>query len=187
MDGTLLLRRRDVEALLDLDTAIAAVERALRLHADGRSLPPAVLGVPAGAGGFHVKAAGLALDRPYFAAKVNGNFPGNPRRGAPAIRGVVVLADAADGAPLAVIDSIALTAIRTGAATAVAARHLAPAEARTGTICGCGRQGEMQLRALARVRRLARVLAYDVDPARAEAFAARLGPALDLGVTPVRA
>jgi alanine dehydrogenase len=87
--GTLLLTRSEIARLLSMTDCIAAVEEALRLHAAGHSLPPAVLGVHAKSGGFHVKAAGLLLDRPYFAAKINANFPGNPQRfGLPTIQGV---------------------------------------------------------------------------------------------------
>ena len=186
METALVLTRRDVVELLTLDDCITAVEQAFRLHAEGASLPPGVLSVPAGDGGFHIKAAGLRLGRPYFAAKTNGNFPLNPARlGRPAIQGVVVLCDAEHGTPLAVMDSIAITAIRTGAATAVAARHLARSTARVATICGCGAQGDLQLRALARVASLERVFAFDADPGRAKAFAERLGQELGLDVTPV--
>ena len=55
----LILSRRDVVELLTLEDCIDAVERAFRLHADGRSFGPGVLGVPAGDGSFHIKAAGL--------------------------------------------------------------------------------------------------------------------------------
>src|SRR5918998_6761610 len=99
---TLLLGRDDVAALLSLDECVAAVEEAFRLDAEGRSLPPAVLGVPARGGGFHVKAAGLELSRTYFAAKVNANFSQNFERfGLPAIQGVVLLCDGESGYPLA--------------------------------------------------------------------------------------
>lgn len=94
----LVLSRRDVLELLTLDDCIAAVERAFRLHAEGRTLGPGVLGVPAVDGGFHIKAAGLVGERSYFAAKTNANFPDNPRRfGRPTIQGTVVLADASTG------------------------------------------------------------------------------------------
>ena len=123
MSETLVLTRRDVQELLGLDDCIAAVESAFRLHAEGRSLGPGVLGVPARDGGFHIKAAGLELGRRYFAAKTNANFPDNPRRhGLPAIQGGIVLCDADDGRPLAVMDSIEVTVRRTAAATAVAAK-----------------------------------------------------------------
>ena len=68
MTETLVLTRRDVQELLDWDECIAAVEGAFRLHAEGRSLSPGVLSVRAPHGGFHMKAAGLAVGRLYFAA-----------------------------------------------------------------------------------------------------------------------
>jgi Predicted ornithine cyclodeaminase, mu-crystallin homolog len=76
----LILSRADVLEFLSLRDCIDAVERAFRLHAEGRTLVPGVLGVPATGGGFHIKAAGLLGDRSYFAAKTNANFPDNPRR-----------------------------------------------------------------------------------------------------------
>jgi hypothetical protein len=100
------LSRREVVELLGLTECIAAVERAFLLHAEGRTLGPGVPGVPAGRGGFHIKAAGLVGERRYFAAKTNANFPDNPQRfGLPTIRGTVVLADAENGEPLALMDS----------------------------------------------------------------------------------
>jgi alanine dehydrogenase len=185
--GTLLLTRRDVAALLGLDECIGAVEGAFRMHAERRSLAPAVASVAGDGGGFHVKAAGLpgAAGRRYFAAKVNGNFPGNPRRHRlPTVQGVLVLADAADGRPLAVMDSIEITTRRTGAATAVAARRLARPGASVVTVCGCGVQGEVQLRALSRVLPLTRVHAYDVDGARAAAYARAMADELGIPVAP---
>ena len=176
----LALSRRDVLELLPLSDCIAAVERAFRLHAEQQTFGPGVLGVSAGAGSVHVKVAGLRGERSYVAAKVNANFPDNPRRhGLPTIQGTVMLADAETGRPLAVMDSASVTALRTGAATAVAAKFLARRDARTATIVGCGAQGETQLAALAAVLPLQRAWVLDSDHARAEAFAARA--ATDLG------
>ena len=184
-EPTLLFTRRDVAALLGLDECIAAVERAFALHAEGRTLPPGVLGIHAGEGGFHIKAAGLELGRRYFAAKTNANFSSNPaRHGLPAIQGVVALFDADTGTPLALMDSIEITLVRTGAATAVAAKHLARPDARVATICGCGNQGRVQLRALARVLPLERAYAFDADPAQAERFARELSVELGFEVSP---
>lgn len=171
---TVLLTRQDVAALLSIDECIAAVEDAFRLHAQGRTLPPGVLGMPSKDGGFHIKAAGLRQERTWFAVKCNGNFPGNPRRGLPTIQGIVVLCDAGDGQVLAVMDSMEITSLRTAAATALAARYLAREDARVATICGCGLQGRAQLLALARVRPLARVFAFDAEPSRAERFASEM-------------
>jgi ornithine cyclodeaminase/alanine dehydrogenase-like protein (mu-crystallin family) len=125
MKTTLLLSRSDVERLLTPDECIAAVEDAFRRHAIGEIPAPSILGIHVEDGSFHVKAAQIALDRPYFAAKLNGNFPQNgPRHGLPTIQGVLILSDASDGTPLAVMDSMSVTALRTAAATAVAAKYL---------------------------------------------------------------
>lgn len=168
---TLVLSRTDVHALLTLPDCIDAVEQAFRAHAEGRTFGPGVLSVHAADGGFHVKAAGLGG---YFAAKVNANFPGNPARfGRPTIQGTVVLSDAQHGAPLAVMESGSITALRTAAATAVAAKWLARPESRVATIVGCGVQGELQLAAVAAVLPLARAWLVDVDGARAKDLAAR--------------
>jgi len=183
--GTLVLTRREVAALLDLDACIAAVESAFALHGEGRVRPPAVAGLAADGGGFHIKAASLVAGRSYFAFKVNANFPGNrERHGLPTIQGAIILCDGEDGRVRAIVDSIEITMQRTGAATAVAAKHLARPVESVVTVCGCGLQGRVQLRALARVVRLRRVLAWDVDAARAEAYAREMES--ELGV-PTRA
>jgi alanine dehydrogenase len=179
----LALSRADVFDLLTLRECIDVVEAAFRLHVEGRTVGPGVLSVSVTGGGFHVKAAGLVGERAYFAAKTNGNFPDNPRRfGLPTIQGLVVLADAENGVPLAVIDSGSVTALRTAAATGVAARYLARPESRRATIVGCGIQGDLQLATLATVLPLERVWVLDIDHARAEAMAARSKARLGLEV-----
>lgn len=159
---TLLLTSTDVRALLPVADCIAAVEAAFRLPTEAA---PGVLGIHVGLGGFHVKAAALRLERSYFAAKLNANFPGNPlRNGLPTIQGVVALCDAEDGRLLALLDSIEITRLRTGAATAVAAKYLARPDSSVLTVFGCGRQGRVQVECLAQVLPLTRVYAHDVLP-----------------------
>jgi ornithine cyclodeaminase/alanine dehydrogenase-like protein (mu-crystallin family) len=184
---TLLLSRADVAASLSLDDCIAAVENAFRM-AGRREAPPAgILGYPVSAGGFHVKAAALDLSRPYFAAKLNANFSENRRRfGLPTIQGVVALFDAENGRPLALMDSIEITLLRTAAATAVAAKHLARADSAVALVCGCGAQARVQLRALTRVLPIERVFACDTDAGAAERFVEELSPALGIAIVPVR-
>src|SRR5215470_12117006 len=156
-------------------------------HAEGRSLSPSALGLRAIGGGFHIKAAALELARPYFAAKVNGNFFQNKQRfGLPNIQGIIALCDAENGYPLAVMDSIEITIIRTGAATAVAAKYLARPDATVATICGCGNQGRISLRALATVCRLEKVYAFDTDHEQAERYTDELSCELRIPVTAVR-
>lgn len=181
----ILLNREDVTALLSLPDCIEAVEGVFRQYAEGGlPLEPGVLGAHVGTGGFHVKTAALAGPPGYFAAKVNANFPGNPAVfGLPTIQGVIALFDTSSGRPLALLDSIEITVMRTAAASAVAARHLAGAGAGTVTILGCGTQGRAHLRALCHVRRVRRAFALDVDPARARQFAEQLAPELAVSIT----
>jgi alanine dehydrogenase len=186
-DGALLLTRSEVERLIDLGECIAAVENAFRLRGEGQARPPGVLSFSYVDGGFHIKAAGLDLSQSYFAVKINGNFTHNTERhGLPAIQGVIALCDAENGSPLALLDSIAITIARTGAATAVAAKHLARRNSRVATICGCGNQGRVQLRALLKVCPIENVYAYDSDPTQAVRFAEELGRSLPVEVEPVR-
>jgi ornithine cyclodeaminase/alanine dehydrogenase-like protein (mu-crystallin family) len=153
---------------------------------EGSVARPETLGVHVADGTFHVKAGAAALDREWFAAKINANFPANPTRfRLPTIQGLVCLFDAESGQPLALLDSSELTALRTAAATAVAAKHLARPDSTTATIVGCGRQGKAQLRALGRVLRLGRAFALDTDRARAESYARDMTSELSLDVFPV--
>jgi ornithine cyclodeaminase/alanine dehydrogenase len=186
-EGTLLLKRKDVAALLSIDECIAAVEQVFRLQGEGKTEPPGVLGIHARDGGFHIKAGLLELDRTYFAAKINANFPQNVKRfGLPLIQGVIVLCDGENGYPLALMDSIEITIQRTGAATAVAAKHLARSDSKVVTICGCGNQGRISLRALARVLPVEKVFAYDSDEAQAQRFARELAEELRIDVEAIR-
>ena len=178
---TLILTGSDVRALLTPSDCVAAVEAAWRALAEGKARPPAILGVPVGEGGFHIKASALQLDRSWFAAKLNGNFPGNPARyGLPTIQGVVMLSDASDGRLLALLDSMELTALRTGAATAVAAKYLARSDASILAIYGAGRQARAQVECLHAVRPLAAVYCHDRNAETAERLAAELRRELGL-------
>src|SRR5258707_1525541 len=182
-EGTLLLTGRDVAALLTIEECMAAVEQAFKLYGEGKTQPPGILGVHAREGGFHIKAGLLELDRSYFAAKVNANFPENGKRyGLPTIQGVVVLSDAEDGSPLALIDSIEITIQRTGAATGVAAKHLARPDSKAVTIFGCRNQGRISLRALTTVLPIEKAWAYDRDQAQAQKFASELGAELRIDI-----
>jgi ornithine cyclodeaminase/alanine dehydrogenase-like protein (mu-crystallin family) len=182
---TRLLTRTDVEGLLDPRTCIDAVEAAFRLRGAGGRIESAVLGLHGEGGGFHVKAAGVLGERSYFAAKLNSNFPGNPtKHSLPTIQGVLGLFDATNGLPLAVMDSIAITLLRTAAATGVAAKYLSRDDAKTVTIVGCGAQSIHQLAALKAVRPIARVYAVDRDTAVAARFAKSATALLGIDVAP---
>jgi alanine dehydrogenase len=178
---TLLLDASQVRELLPPEDCIAAVEAGLLGAALGASPGPGVLGMPTNHGGFHVKAAALQMDRHYFVAKLNGNFPANPaRHGLPTIQGLVILCDADTGTVLAVMDSAELTRLRTGAATAVAAKQLARPESRSVLVFGCGRQAGLQVACLQQVLPLATVSLYDRDRQAATRLAGRISTELGL-------
>lgn len=168
----LFLDRSDVAALLSMPECIDAMAGAFAAHAAGElPAPTGVLGSAVPGGGFHVKTAALGGAPGFYAAKVNANFPGNPeQRGLPTIQGIIGLFDTTTGRPLALLDSIEITTLRTAAASALAARLLARPDASTLLICGCGNQGRAHLRALMLVRRLRRVLAHDRSPGQLAAF-----------------
>jgi len=177
--ATLLLTRQDVAALLTLDECIICVEEAFKLYAEGKALPPKVLGIHTQRGGFHIKAGILNLDKTYFVAKINSNFQDNMSdQGLPLIQGVIVVCDGENGGLLALMDSIEITILRTGAAIAVAARYLAHAGAQTVTICGCGNQGRITLKAIMKVCAVEKVYVFDVDKSKAEKFAGGLADEL---------
>jgi len=98
-------------------------------------------------------------------------FPGNAARGLPYISGLLILNDPATGLPTAVMDATWITAMRTGAATAVAAKRLARRDSAVLGIVGCGVQGVTNLEALHTVLpSLAEVRAYDLHPERTRAY-----------------
>jgi alanine dehydrogenase len=169
--GTLLLTRHDIATLLAIEDYLEAMERVFRLYGEGRTSPPGLVGVPAGGGGFHIKAGLLELEQSFFAAKVNANFSQNVKRfGLPIIQGVVILCDGENGYPLALMDSMEITIQRTAATTAVAAKYLARPESNSVTICGCGNQGRASLRALSKIFPIEHVFAYDTDDGQAQQF-----------------
>jgi alanine dehydrogenase len=181
----LLLTRPEIASLMTLPDYIRVVEDAFRLHAEGGSFEPALAHVDAIDGEFHIKAGGFRGPAPYFGLKVNGGFFQNRVRfGLPNIQGLIVLSRADNGALLSIMDSIEITIQRTGAATAVAAKYLARPDSRVCTVCGCGNQGRIQLRALKHVLPLERAFAWSRNRDRAAAYAAEMQRTLGIEVTP---
>ena len=170
---TLLLTRSNVAALLDPNVLFDALREAFIAYSTKRSvdaqripvyLPAAE--VPAGATGM-LMAPGLVPGIPAYSVKVHAKYPG----GDPAIRGLLVLHDLATGAPLAVMESSYLTALRTGLAGALAADTLARPDARVAAVIGAGAQGRAQLAGLRRVRAITAVRIFDALPAAAARLA----------------
>lgn len=178
---TLLLTRQDVISLLTIDECIAAVETSFKLFAEGKAAAPKVLGMHTQKGGFHIKAGIMELGRNYFVTKINSNFRDNfSEFGLPLIQGVIAVYDGDNGNVMAIMDSIEITILRTGAATAVAAKYLSLSDADVVTICGCGNQGRISLRSLMKVRPIRKLYAFDTDKSKAEKFADELGNELKI-------
>ena len=183
---TLLLTRRNVAQLLSIEECIAAVEQAFKLYAAGEAPAPGVLGIHAQDGGFHIKAGILNLEKNYFVSKTNANFSGNAQKnGLPTIQGVITVCDADNGRLLALMDSIEVTILRTGAATAVAAKYLARANSKTITICGGGNQGRISLKAVMNVLSLEKAFVYDINRQIAIRFADELSKELNISIQQV--
>jgi len=186
-EGTLLLRRSDVDRLLSLPDCIDAVEEIFRLQGDGKVPAPGILGVKASGGGLHVKAGLLPNSKNYLVAKLNANFPGNNAQfGLPTIQGVIVVFDAENGVPLAILDSIDVTIKRTAAASAVAAKYLARTDSSVAMICGCGQQARAQLRALHLALPLTKVYAFDLDERAAIDLKNELSSELKIDIESIR-
>ena len=183
---TLVLSREIIAKVVDFADYVSAVEDAFRRLAAGTICVPDVVHIPAPNGAFHIKSAGLKGDPSYVAVKINGNFPDNRQRaGLPTIQGAILLSDGKNGFPLAVLDSTEVTAQRTAAATAVAAKYLAKPESKVATVIGCGLQGRVQLEALLHVLPLQQVYAFDVDATLCQAFAKEMTAHTGVPVTPV--
>jgi ornithine cyclodeaminase len=152
--SVLVLHEREIRALLDPASCIAAVERALAIYATGGAELPDVihLDVPAYRGEVHIK-AGYLHGGAYYAVKMASGFPENPAAGLSPGNGMVTVFDARTGAPAAVLlDSGYVTDLRTAGAGAVAAKYLARDTIDTVGVIGTGIQARLQLQLLAQVR-----------------------------------
>jgi len=178
----LVLTRADLERVLEPVAVIIAVESAFRDAAAGRApaLPRAVL--PMAKGGVFLGMIS-ALPRAHaLGAKLVTFVEANRKRGLPTLHASYVLSDPETGAPLAFMEAGFLTAIRTGAASAVAAKYLARPDSRRVACFGAGVQAEFQLRCLKALLPVESAVVVGRDPARAQAFAERMRGALGVSV-----
>jgi len=162
--------------------ALASAERAFRALAGGIVVQPPPMGlVLASAGGeVHVKGAYLE-GSPIFALKVATGFYRNPERGLPSGSGLFLVFDAQTGFPLGVLcENGYLTDLRTGAAGALAARHLAPEAIEVVGILGTGVQARYQARCLALVRRWRATRVWGRSAERAERYCREMEQELGL-------
>jgi alanine dehydrogenase len=161
----------EVRAAVSPERALEAVRDAFVAYARGEwTMPPKVY-VPAyPAGDFR---AMPALGAGHALLKWVTSFPGNPAQGLPTVTGLVLLSDASNGMPKAVLDAGAVTSLRTGAAAVLAAETLGRRDAGTAAVIGAGVNGEAAARTF--VARGRDVMLWDVDEARAHDVASDIG------------
>jgi ectoine utilization protein EutC len=177
MPDVTILTEAELRRCVALDReAVAIVEKAFAALAGGGVVMPPILSMAIAErhGEVDVKTAYVpGLDG--FAIKVSPGFFDNPKRGLPSLNGLMILFDAETGIVKAVLlDNGYLTDVRTAAAGAVAARHLAPAKVTTAGVIGAGLQADLQMRALKLVREFEEVVVWARDAAKAAAYAGRM-------------
>lgn len=174
-----------VASVISLDDVIAIVEQAFARDAAGQHIvfPVVRERLPAPHTGIFGIKSGLAGD--VLGLKAGGFFAANRGKGNLPHQSTIVLFDPDSGRATAVIGANLITGLRTGAAGALGAKHVARHRDRVAAIIGCGAQGRWQLRALSRVRELDRVVVWDRTPAKATAFAEAMAAELRLDVAAV--
>ena len=182
----LYLSRADVEAVaLDVRTIVELLERAFREKGEGKvELPPKPGIHPKPDAFLHAMAASIPGMQAAGLKWVAG-FPENPARGLPYVSGLLILNDVETGLPLAVMDATWITAWRTGAATALAARYLARPDSSVAAMLACGVQGRTNLEALAALFPLRTVYAYDVRREIQDRYVREMSARLQLEVVGV--
>jgi ornithine cyclodeaminase/alanine dehydrogenase-like protein (mu-crystallin family) len=182
----LYLSKADVEAAgLTMAEIIKSLEVTFRAKGEGRTEMPPKPGIHPGGGDNFIHAMPAYIpDLKSAGVKWVGGFPENHKKNLPYITGLLILNDVETGLPLAVMDCVWITAMRTGAATAVSARHLARPESSVVGVLGCGVQGRSNVEALNVLFPLKKVKAYDLSPESARQYAAEIGSRLDLEVIP---
>jgi len=157
---------------LPMAEIIKALETAFREKGQGKTEMPPKPGIHPGGGDnfIHAMPAYIPALKSAGLKWVSG-FIENHKRGLPYITGLLILNDVETGLPLAVMDCVWITGMRTGAATALSARYLARPESSVVGILGCGVQGRTNLEALKVLFPVKKVMAYDTDPEIARRYA----------------
>ena len=182
----LYLSRSDVaSAGLGMAEIITTLESMFREKGEGRVEMPPKIGIHTMPDAFiHAMPASIPGQK-AAGMKWVGGYPDNSRRGMPYITGLLILNDPETGVPVALMDCTWITAQRTGAATAVAAKYLARPESSTVGILGCGVQGRSNLEALQVLFPLKKIYAYDKHADRAVGYAQEMSRKLGIEVVPV--
>ncbi len=187
LGSVLYLSRKDVETIaLPMREIIDALEAMFKEKGAGRTEMPPKPGIHTRPDAFiHAMPAYIPNLQSAGMKWVSG-YPDNQRKGLPYITGLLLLNDPETGIPITIMDCTWITAKRTGAATAVAAKYLARPDSTTVGIVACGVQGRSNLEALTCLFKIKKVKAYDLYPEIAEQYATEMSKALNLDIEPVK-
>ncbi|UCF85661.1 MAG: ornithine cyclodeaminase family protein [Desulfobacteraceae bacterium] len=172
---TLIIPRKEVETLLDIENTIVAVEQAFADHGKGLTQIPerpvlnfedekGVLGVMSA----YIKSLTAA------GVKLISHHELNYTKGLPESMGLIIYFDPTDGYPLAIMDSAFITSQRTGAASAISGKYLARKDSNTVGLIGTGALAASQIKAICQVRKISKVKAYDINPDAMSNFASKI-------------
>jgi ornithine cyclodeaminase/alanine dehydrogenase-like protein (mu-crystallin family) len=184
----LYLSQADVVAVnVPMFEIIKALEVAFRDKGEGKTEVPPKPGIhPGGRDDFiHAMPAYIPSMKSAGIKWVSG-FVDNHKRGLPYITGLLILNDAETGLPISVMDCVWITAMRTGAATALSARYLARPESALLGVLGCGVQGKTNLEALKVLFPLKRVMAYDIFLEVTKRYSDEMSRRFEIEVIPVK-
>jgi len=181
-----VLTEKELRQAVRVDQEVVdTVEKAFTWLAEDKvEMPPIMhISVAENNGDVDIKAAYVrGLDR--FAVKMGAGFFENYRLGLPNSPAMMVVLSAKTGfAEAVLLDNAYLTDVRTGAAGAVVAKHLARRDIETAGVIGAGAQGRYQMMGLKTVRDFKRLLVYDTDAGRLDAYVREMGPVLNVAVT----
>lgn len=187
LGNILYLSRIDVEKLhISMSDIVTAVEKAFHEKAKGKAETPPKPGIHPQKDAFIHAMLAFMPGMKVAGVKWVSGFPENPKRGLPYISGLLFLNDLETGFPMCVMDCTWVTAKRTGAVTAVAAKYLAREDSKTLGILGCGAQGRSNLESLLIVRRnLEEVKAYDINAKNLRKYVEEMSTQHGLKIVPV--
>jgi ornithine cyclodeaminase/alanine dehydrogenase len=181
----LFLSDADIEQILTMEETIDVVEKAFMEYANGNVVLPtrSSIMIPKYNGSISLMPSYLTeLDTQ--ATKIISIYPRNKEKGLPTTVAWIIVIDPRNGMVTAIMDASYLTAMRTGAITGVAAKYLAPKDAKTVAVFGAGVQGRTQVLAACVVREIEKVFVYDIDDAAKKRFAYNMSKELGIKVIP---
>jgi len=182
----LVLSRAQVRELLDLDALIDALALAMEDLSAGRaSVPDRIAAFVSDRDALLAAMPGYVPSLEALVSKLVSLFPRNADGPIPTHQGLIAVFDPENGSPVALLDGTEITAVRTGACSALSVRLLAREDASVLAMLGTGVQARSHARAVVRVRPIAEVRIAGRDQRKAEALATELAPELGIPIHPV--